>query len=98
MIRNQYASAVANQQGAAYKLQKATPLIRVLDKPDPPYDKHSRSAILYGLIGCLAGIVLIGGLLISRLLLRYLQQEISKAIFGNSLSKTTTAAVLGSSK
>ncbi len=38
MIRQQYAQAVANQQNAAYKLQKATPLIKVLDRPEPPYD------------------------------------------------------------
>jgi hypothetical protein len=90
MIRNQYSSAVTNQQSAAYKLQKATPLIRVLDKPDPPYEKQSKSALLYGIIGFLGGAVLIGGLLTARLLLRYLVQEVSKAIFGYSSSKTTS--------
>ncbi|MEP6595017.1 MAG: hypothetical protein ABJA71_03680 [Ginsengibacter sp.] len=96
MIRNQYASAVANQQSAAYKLQKDTPLIRVLDRPDPPFDKKSKSAIVYAIIGFLAGAVLIGGLVTSGLLFRYLRQEVSKAIFGNSPSKTTstTASVL----
>ena len=96
MIRNQYASAVANQQSAAYKLQKATPLIRVLDRPDPPFEKQSKSAILYGIIGFLGGALLIGGLVTSGLLLRYLRQEVSKAIFGSSHSKTTstTATVL----
>ena len=96
MIRNQYASAVANQQSAAYKLQKATPLIRVLDRPDPPFEKQSKSAILYGIIGFLGGALLIGGLVTSGLLFRYLRQEVSKAIFGNSPSKTTstTATIL----
>ena len=96
MVRNQYASAVANQQSAAYKLQKATPLIRVLDRPEPPFERKSKSAMLYGIIGFLAGAVLIGGLVTSRLLFRYLRQEVSKAIFGNSPSKTssTTASVL----
>jgi uncharacterized protein involved in exopolysaccharide biosynthesis len=96
MIRNQYASAVANQQSAAYKLQKATPLIRVLDRPDPPFEKQSKSAILYGIIGFLGGALLVGGLVTSGLLLRYLRQEVSKAIFGSSPSKTTstTATVL----
>lgn len=96
MIRNQYSSAVTNQQSAAYKLQKATPLIRVLDRPDPPYDKQSRSAILYGIIGFLGGAVLIGAFVTSGLLFRYMRQEVSNAIFGNSSSKTTstTATVL----
>ncbi len=99
MIRNQYAQAVANQQSAAYKLQKATPLIRVLDKPEPPFEKESKSAIMYGLIGFLGGGMLLAGLLTSGLIWRYARQEMSKAIFGNSSSKsstttTTTASVL----
>ena len=56
MIRQQYAQAVANQQNAAYKLQKATPLIKILDKPEPPYDVENKSAVFYGLMGLFAGL------------------------------------------
>lgn len=91
MIRNQYAQAVANQQSAAYKLQKATPLIRVLDKPEPPFGINSKSAVIYGLIGLFGGAIVIGGLLTSGLLFRYVRQEISRAIFGNPSSKATTS-------
>lgn len=94
MIRNQYAQAVANQQSAAYKLQKDTPLVRVLDKPEPPFDKDSKSVILYGLIGLVAGAALTAGLLVSRLVLLYTKQELSKAIFGIPATTSTTASVL----
>ncbi len=97
LIRNQYSQAVINQQTAAYKLQKETPLIRVLDKPDPPYEKQSKSAILYGVIGFLAGCMFFGCIIISRLFLRFTRQEISKALLGgisSQTSTTTTASAL----
>ncbi len=90
MIRNQYAQAVVNQQSAAYKLQKDTPIIKVLDKPEPPFDKKSRSAIIYGIIGFIAAGLFVGTLLISGLLFRYIKLEVSKAIFGNPPKTTTT--------
>ena len=76
MIRQQYAQAVANQQNAAYKLQKATPLIKVLDKPEPPYDVENKSAILYGLMGLLAGLIIISLFFVSRIILKYPQRRI----------------------
>ncbi|MEP6616690.1 MAG: hypothetical protein ABJA57_08935 [Ginsengibacter sp.] len=95
MIRSQYAQAVANQQSAAYKLQKATPLIKVLDKPEPPYEVQSRSAITYGAIGFFLGALLVSALAISGLVLKFIKQEASKAIFGSSSKTTsTTASVL----
>jgi hypothetical protein len=92
LIRNQYSQAVINQQTAAYKLQKETPLIRILDKPDPPFDKSSKSTLLYSIIGFLAGGVFVAGLVISRLLLRFTRQEISRALFGIPSKTTTTIA------
>lgn len=97
LIRNQYSQAVINQQTAAYKLQRETPLIRVLDKPDPPYNMQSKSAIAYGISGFLAACMLISGLVISRLFLRFTRQEISRALMGSISSTnttTTTASVL----
>ncbi|MEO6329461.1 MAG: hypothetical protein ABIO55_11025 [Ginsengibacter sp.] len=90
LIRNQYSQAVINQQSAAYKLQKDTPLIRVLDKPDPPFDKQRRSWILYCIIGLLVGGVGMAALIVSKLLLRYTRQEVSRALFGAIPSKTST--------
>ena len=96
MIRQQYAQAVANQQNAAYKLQKATPLIKVLDKPDPPYDIKNKSAALYGIIGLLGGIIFISSILVIGIILKYIKWEINKSLFGsgNTKNTSTTASVL----
>lgn len=94
MIRQQYATAVANQQNAAYKLQKATPLIKVLDKPEPPYEVQHKSAFLYAMVGLMLGIFLTAGLLIAGILLRYLKEETSKVIFGTSKTTSTTVTPL----
>ena len=90
LIRDQYTQAVINQQSAAYKLQKDTPLIKVLDKPDPPYERQKRSGILYGIMGFLVGGLFMGVLIIGKLFLRYTRQEISRALFGSTPSETTT--------
>jgi uncharacterized protein involved in exopolysaccharide biosynthesis len=96
MIRNQYAQAVSTQQSAAYKLQKDTPIIKVLDKPEPPFDRKSRSPVLYGLIGFITGSLIVGSVLISSLIFLYVRQEASIAMFGTSYqtTTTTTASVL----
>ena len=90
MIRQQYAQAVANQQNAAYKLQKATPLIKILDKPEPPYDVQNKSAVVFGLLGLFAGVIISALIFVSGIVLRFLKEEINKAIFGSSPSKNST--------
>jgi uncharacterized protein involved in exopolysaccharide biosynthesis len=90
MIRQQYAQAVANQQNAAYKLQKATPLIKILDRPEPPYDVENKSAVLYGFIGLFAGMILTSLLFVSGIILKFIRQEIHQALFGTGTSKNTT--------
>ncbi|MGH2648433.1 MAG: hypothetical protein ACRDE8_12725 [Ginsengibacter sp.] len=97
MIRQQYATAVANQQNAAYKLQKATPLIKVLDRPEPPYDVENKSAILYGLIGFFAGTLCVSLVFVSGLILKFTKSEFNKAIFGthtpkNAANKTASVS------
>lgn len=90
MIRSQYAQAVANRENAAYKLQKATPLIKILDYPEPPYEVQHKSAMMYGIFGFFVGVIIIAGLSITGILLQFAQQEINKAIFGGGSSKTTS--------
>lgn len=90
MLRQQYANAVANQQNAAYKLQKATPVIKVLDRPEPPYDKQDKSPVLFGIIGFLLGLILSAFLLICGILIRYLKAETNKVIFGGISKNNST--------
>lgn len=82
MIRQQYATAVSNQQNAAYTLQKATPVIKVLDLPEPPYEVKHQSPVIFGAIGFFLGLIFSVGLLISGILIRYIKQEISKTVTG----------------
>ena len=94
MVNNQYIQAVANRENAAYKLQKATPLIKVLDKPDPPYDSQSKSATMYALLGFFLGSFLVAGLCVAGIILKFIRLEATKAIFGSSKTTTTTATIL----
>ncbi len=96
MIRQQYAQAVANQQNAAYKLQKATPLIKILDKPEPPYDVQTKSATLYGLIGFFGAVVLVSGLVLIGILSQYIKHETNKMLFGAGNNKNSITPVASS--
>lgn len=82
MVRAQYANAVANQQNAAYKLQKATPVIKLLDKPEGPYETSGKSPVTYGLGGFFAGFLLMALFFASPVLIRYASFELSKMIYG----------------
>lgn len=90
MVNNQYLNAVANRENAAYKLQKATPLIKVLDKPEPPYSAQSKSGTMYGLLGFFLGCFLVAGLAIAGVILKFVKLEVTKAVFGSPKITTTT--------
>lgn len=92
MLRQQYAVAVANQQNASYKLQKATPVMKVLDYPDPPYDVQNKSSLIYGIIGFFVGLIFSILFASIRLLIRHAKDEASRAIYGDEGSTTTIAA------
>ncbi len=94
MVNNQYIQAVANRENAAYKLQKATPVIKVLDKPEPPYDSQSKSATLYGVLGFFLGSFIVAGLAIAGIIFKFIRLEANKAIFGGTSKTTTTTATV----
>ncbi len=79
-VQQQYYYAVNNREGAAYKLQKETPIIKILDKPEPPYDSAGKSTTFYIIIGLFLGTIL-GLVLVSwKIISKYLEGEINKAI------------------
>jgi hypothetical protein len=81
-----------NREEALWRLQKMTPIISVLDRPDPPFDIQKPSALLYAMIGFFVSIILLTGLLISGILYRYAKEEAKKAIFGSEEENVTPAA------
>lgn len=93
MLRQQYAVAVANQQNASYKLQKATPVMQVLDRPEPPYDVQKRSPLIYSIIGFFTGLLISIGYFSFRLLIRYARAEARKAIYGEKISVNKPSSV-----
>jgi uncharacterized protein involved in exopolysaccharide biosynthesis len=90
MLRQQYAIAVANQQNSAYKLQKATPVMQVLDRPEPPYDVQKKSPIIYSIIGFFIGLIISIGYFSIRSLIKYGRSEARKAIYGDKISQNKT--------
>jgi hypothetical protein len=82
VLRQRDASA-NNREEALWRLQKVTPIIAILDKPDPPFDEKKPSALIFAAGGFITGLLLGTFLFISGILYRYLVAEIKKAIFGN---------------
>jgi hypothetical protein len=79
-VQSQYYYAVNNREAAAYKLQKATPIIEALDKPEGPYDEEGKSTKIYAFIGILLG-AFIGVIVVSwKIISNYLSEELNRAI------------------
>ena len=92
-VLSQKASTANNREDAAWRLQKVTPIIEILDKPEPPYLKTKPSKILYGLGGFFLGIFLFTFGTIAGLLYQYLNQQM-KELIGDKypdVNTTTTA-------
>jgi uncharacterized protein involved in exopolysaccharide biosynthesis len=90
-VQSQYYYAVNNREAAAYKLQKETPIIEPLDRPEPPYDASEKSATFYAMIGfmlgCLIGVVLVSWSLIAK----FIGDELDKALEKASRPKEVVA-------
>lgn len=79
-VQSQYYYAVNNRESAAYRLQKETPIIEPLDRPEPPFDTIKKSKMLYLMLGCMFG-AFIGILIVSwKIINKYLGDELNKAI------------------
>jgi uncharacterized protein involved in exopolysaccharide biosynthesis len=72
-----------NREEALWRLQKATPIIDILDKPLPPYAVQKPSSMLYGFLGFMLGCFLAIAFLVAPILSKYVETETNKAIFGN---------------
>lgn len=81
-VTRQRDASANNREEALWRLQKVTPIIATLDKPDPPYDATKPSSILYGSIGFFLGCLITIFFLVAKILYGYAKQEINKAIFG----------------
>jgi phosphate/sulfate permease len=79
-VQAQYYYAVNNRESAAYRLQKETPIIEPLDRPEPPFDTAQKSPFVYVMMGLALGFV-IGFFLVSwKVVNKYMGDELNKAI------------------
>jgi len=79
-VQSQYYYAVSNRESAAYRLQKETPIIEPLDRPEPPYDAAQTSKMIYTIIGLLLG-GFIGLILVSwKVISNFIGAELNRAI------------------
>lgn len=83
-IKGQREAAIANRDEALWTLQKATPIISILDKPDPPFAVEKKSPMLWGLAGFVTGLILGCLLAISGILYRYIKTEIRHSVLGEA--------------
>jgi hypothetical protein len=91
-VQSQYYYAVNNREAAAYKLQKETPIIEMLDKPEGRFARTAKSPKMYAIIGFLLGMVL-GAVAISwKVISQYIGVELNKAIEKASQPKVTETA------
>lgn len=90
-VQSQYYYAVNNREAAAYKLQKETPIIEPLDRPEPPFAATQKSSTFYAMVGfilgCIIGIVLVSWKIFSR----FLTEELNKALEKGSKPKEPVA-------
>jgi len=82
-VMRQRDAAANNMEGALWRLQKATPIIATLDKPEAPFSTLRTSAVMYGFIGFFTGALITILIIIAPLMMAYLKVEANKAIFGD---------------
>lgn len=82
-VSRQRDAAANNREEALWRLQKVTPIIAILDKPDPPYDVKKPSSLVYAMVGFFVGMVLMVIFLISGMLYRYTIAEARRAILSS---------------
>jgi hypothetical protein len=72
--------AASNREEALWRKQKVTPIIEILDKPEPPFDVVQPSKILYGLVGFIIGCIFFVLLFIVGLLFKFTNHQVKQTI------------------
>ncbi len=72
--------AASNREEALWRKQKVTPIIEILDKPEPPFDIVKPSKILYALVGFVVGCIFFSFLFIVGLLYKFTNHQVQQTI------------------
>lgn len=81
-IKTQRDAAISNRDEALWRLQKATPIIATLDKPEPPFQVDRKSPIVWAILGFILGLIFASIFSIAGLLYKYAKSELHQSIFG----------------
>jgi len=87
-VQRQSNAAIDNKEEALWRLQKVTPIVEILDKPEPPFDFKRPYALIFALVGFFIGMVLISIPLIADIAFRYVRWEIKNAIFNSNVKSS----------
>ena len=80
MVLAQRNGAASNREEALWRKQKVTPIIEILDAPEPPFIEARPSKIMYAIIGFLIGCLIFSLLSVSGIIYRYLNLEVQKKL------------------
>jgi len=83
-----------NREEALWRLQKVTPIIAILDKPDPPFAVKVTSTVTYAFIGFLLGCVFSVLLVSAPIIYRYGKLQADNAIFRQPVLDNTTSTTI----
>lgn len=83
-----------NREEALWRLQKVTPIIAILDKPDAPFAVKKPSTVTYGFIGFIAGSILSILLLVAGIVYKYGRLQANKAIFQQPVLDNTISTTI----
>jgi len=73
-----------NKDEASWRLQKLTPIVEILDKPQPPFASKRSTPLLMAAIGFVLGALIAVLIAISGLLYAYVKFEIRKVLLENN--------------
>lgn len=89
-VWNQKSGTAANREEALWRLQKVTPIIKIMDRPQPPYAVAKPSSVVYGAAGFFIGCLLVIIACVVGILYKYAGTQVNNALFPTS--NTTIAS------
>lgn len=96
IVMAQRNGAASNREDALWRLQKVTPIVEILDKPEPPFTIARTSGMIYAIGGMVLGCILFLLIFIADILYKYTNQQMHNAIFAEKAptadTNTTTTA------
>ena len=80
LVLAQRNGAASNREEALWRKQKVTPIIELLDAPEPPFNVVKPSNILYGVIGFVIGCLIFTIFSLIDIIYKYLNLEVKKKL------------------